>query len=472
MNNIAPRWTGMDLVPLPHESSVSVLLRFGWRNALDATILKNNLDGRKINKKGQSFLVLKWLERNNFSLTAGWNVPSPDEMFALKSFEGVSDIFLSPILRICPVCIECGYHSYWYQVLDLQVCPLHNCKLMDECLSCGKLLSDYRFCKELFSRPYLCANCKKPISGAPLSLECHLDFRINSQLIETRFEPIANWLLRSEQPRAIVRNLKKQYGSLTRFAHWCEPVTFAREILSTLNTDKYFEIKSENNFVTALSWKVRMCTTRTTPLRKRYTGIARRRLTKSVYFATLCMLKNWIIHDPQFGFDSIDRILEIDQNGNVDISAWRSELLAVHLMRAILESYNPVSLRETPIVVAFRFDHISEASLYTFEGREPRLAWRAIFLGYFAILYWTINRAKQQGHVLELRKLRTSIDTSVAKVLFVEPENVLGGVVLFPTIPGMPLAPFARRTRSDLSNCHLPTGIPVSLSESFEWNSL
>lgn len=73
------------------------------------------------------------------------------------------------------------------------------------------------------------------------------------------------------------------------------------------------------------------------------------------------------------------------------------------------------SLFHWPQVVGLQFDFRSVTNLYTYQGREPRQAWRAIFVGVHACLYWTTERARKMG-TLSLRSLPLRLDSMVAKI--------------------------------------------------------
>ncbi len=66
---------------------------------------------------------------------------------------------MSDRLRICRSCMEHGYHSIYFQIEALSECPIHNCRLTDQCPSCAADLPFFGVCSELFGTPFCCPHC-------------------------------------------------------------------------------------------------------------------------------------------------------------------------------------------------------------------------------------------------------------------------------------------------------------------------
>src|SRR5258708_4126267 len=130
------RWAGGDLGPLPHESSLTVFWRFCWRNALDPGEMNEHF--------GASGHRVDWVQ---FEHATGWGCPDATELRT----QGIPsrELLFHGRLRYCPICMECGYHSVWYQFRGLGICLLHGVRLISDCFHCGEPtapLSDYVSC--------------------------------------------------------------------------------------------------------------------------------------------------------------------------------------------------------------------------------------------------------------------------------------------------------------------------------------
>lgn len=439
MQNKKMRWAGADLGPLAYESSLSVIWRVSWRNAVGGAKLKKILDGKTVQLFGNSFLRPHWLVDNKLAKQLGWEFPSPEESLALETFELIESYFFCQELRICSLCLEYGYHSFWHQFQLLHTCPLHDCVLRNSCSTCGSLLPEYRFSKELTDTAYKCTHCKGNISGAETSLAGHLEFREFVNNIHEAFSPLSKWCQTTATKANSIRGiLQERNFSTTQLALWCQPAHFFQNIVMSETTDSCRFGSPSRQPITVLSWRIRMQNVsayRNYP--SHYLNALRRKRTRSVYLTTIYMVRKWLL--TRFGDDRgpCSRVFE-PENHVVRVDEWPSELLAYHLIRYVFESQYQHSLLQWPKVIGLQFDFRSTATLYTYQHREPRQAWRAIFLGVFAGLFWTIERARKSGF-LSLRNLTVQLDASVAKTLFLQGDLSLCGEVFFPTVPGMPL---------------------------------
>lgn len=64
-------------------------------------------------------------------------------------------LVVSNSLRYCPKCIEKGYHSSIHQLIFITHCPIHEAKLLEECINCGNP-SPYAADSASFEIPYGC----------------------------------------------------------------------------------------------------------------------------------------------------------------------------------------------------------------------------------------------------------------------------------------------------------------------------
>lgn len=82
-------------------------------------------------------------------------------------FHNISSMLTTPeitaftsafFLRYCPVCIELGYHSVFFQMFLFSSCPIHNVNLFDKCYKCNFQISYDLNDKQ--KTAYSCCNCE------------------------------------------------------------------------------------------------------------------------------------------------------------------------------------------------------------------------------------------------------------------------------------------------------------------------
>ncbi|WP_370662364.1 TniQ family protein [Massilia varians] len=163
---VATLLTGKDLTPLPFESFASVITRISWRNLLSPKAIQRLIIGKQIGTNSDSFLLPKWMSSNKLVTQFGWHAPLSDELKVLHQFRGLTHIFFSRQLKICPVCFGGGYHSYWHQLEKLSVCPIHRCLLTSRCVSCNACFGNcsYRLNDAVISLRYKCSSCGRDIA--------------------------------------------------------------------------------------------------------------------------------------------------------------------------------------------------------------------------------------------------------------------------------------------------------------------
>lgn len=126
-----------DLCPLPHESILSSLWRFAWRNSFSGSHLLRYC------KKAPSFPMslsasFESLSIERFAFASAWKFEKPERLCNLAD-----ETWWHQIFRYCPLCLEQGYHSYWHQSQYLDTCPLDGARLEAACHDCGKRLPKY-----------------------------------------------------------------------------------------------------------------------------------------------------------------------------------------------------------------------------------------------------------------------------------------------------------------------------------------
>jgi len=430
-------WNGSHLGPLAHESSLSVFWRFAWRNALDANTMQSIVTKSGFDLYGNSLLSFSWLQAH---LLPGRS-PLRREVRALQILSKVENVFFSKNLRICPLCLECGYHSFWHQLKDLIWCPLHNCGMLRDCVSCGAPLGVYGFTKASMQWRYRCEQCGESMCGADVTLEKHMDFRDSVQNIESVFGPLSDYLERSAVQIEVLRKIGASHLQLKRYEAWCVPERFYRTIAFSNIPLRPICLGRAPEALTSISWCITMREGwGTLSENGRKISLMRRRRAGGAYISTVHLLRKWLL--ASLSGDSPLRQKKIDRSKQqIDVRDWSDELLAYHLMRCVFEPTYRESISEQFSVKGLQQRFFADPQFNTVDGREPRQAWRSLFLGLFAILFWMIRRSRKSG-VLTLDNLRASVLDMVPMCESSNMENQLRGTVFFPTIPNLPLSLF------------------------------
>lgn len=190
--------TGLGYLPLPDESTFSSLMRLGWLNVFNRRELADYCIGTdKTVPNFANFSPPKWLRSELALRSLGWELPNNIEQRIFQQFENEHYIAWNfHQLQFCPLCMEGLYHAVWFQLRRLQRCPVHDCKIVDTCMSCGARSVPYSFDLHVFNTPYLCGNCGNPFSGAPPSTDAHEVIRESSALYESAFVEYHAWLER------------------------------------------------------------------------------------------------------------------------------------------------------------------------------------------------------------------------------------------------------------------------------------
>ncbi|MFM0114950.1 hypothetical protein [Paraburkholderia nemoris] len=190
-----PGWTGLGFGSLPYESSLGALWRFAWFNALS---------GKEIGRLAyiQSCAPLSFagprLQADQFqrlTVATGIGFPLPDEARMVAHRCSLACILCKRI-RLCPLCAEGNYHSFWFQLPFLSVCPVHNVPLIDICQSCGARTPDYAFTDQLYGRAWHCPRCNQPLAGVEPALRDFLDQWDNAKFLAAVFAPFNQWARR------------------------------------------------------------------------------------------------------------------------------------------------------------------------------------------------------------------------------------------------------------------------------------
>lgn len=435
----ALRLSGIDLTPLPYESSLGVLLRLCWRNAIDGNILAELLGLKKIYPT-QTFSKVGWLKTNLLSLGPDWSIPRQDEAQVLETFGELASTFFSRTFRVCPICIGAAYHSYWHQFVLIETCPIHAVPLTANCIECGESLPPYSFNKPLFKRPYQCHHCKHPIVGDRISIGKHLNLRSDLDLLTKSMESLYNMFELRRETIAFLNELQPFYGgAITNIGDPLDTHALVKEVFLNTVDRPGLGLVSKRSEMTVLSWSIHVasCGSSRGNFPRAFKPV-NERLASAVYRSTIRYLRDWIIRSAVSGTNCTNEVEFED--GKMCLEGASSHFLAYHLTRMAFEDYQCEPIDSKLRFFDLRFDVIP--SSHSHGGRQPRLSWRAIFFSVYASMFWRVEHSRKEGPLLNLREIRTRMDPAVTKAVFRQQENSLSGYVVFPTVPGMPTWPF------------------------------
>ena len=143
---------------LPYSSLWHTCRRVVYLNALQPCELPTLLPRRKPSRsetESRALNVAPWIARNTTTLAGCLRVPEYQMLWASLNFLPAWVVStISPRPRVCPSCLQLGYHSSFYSFSWLSTCPLHAHALVDHCL-CGQALS-YRLSAQDLASPSSC----------------------------------------------------------------------------------------------------------------------------------------------------------------------------------------------------------------------------------------------------------------------------------------------------------------------------
>lgn len=148
VTTLVQKYTWREHWVFPYESLWSLVNKFGKLNWVSGLEIKNLFrcedEEECLDERGG---IGKW----NFHGGKGFDLSKishilnlPEKLFKqgiTSTLHSKRDIHLlteAKKLRYCPLCISIGYHSVVHQIRSLEVCPIHDVKLIDKCLHCKK----------------------------------------------------------------------------------------------------------------------------------------------------------------------------------------------------------------------------------------------------------------------------------------------------------------------------------------------
>ncbi|MBN9424458.1 MAG: hypothetical protein J0I91_18605 [Candidatus Accumulibacter sp.] len=428
-----PKITGFDRKALPAESSLSTLWYIGWRNVLKTKELYKQVAFFKAISPSSTFLKPRqWIDSEKARDWLGGPLPHSEEDEEVGKIMLCPGGWLSTELQICPICLESGYHSYWHQLIDLHECPMHGCKIVGKCQSCGSHLPTYKFGRDLFNKPYYCFKCGGPISGAVPNLSFFREFREHSNELTTRFAKLAVWAseIKGHKCRAICH-----VAPSLRDTVWFKHGEIALELGRTCHPLPSSQILSSTQAVEFLRWRVQMILT-PWQMRLNRTRIEYGHLYP-VWSAFIRRIFYWVYGaDPSYRFKEVHH-LYLDQRHSIVLKEWDVRELAFSFL---LEHcwVGGGDLSQTKIWSR----HPSElplTGLVFWEGRICRAGFMYSLLAMFAGLILTIKEISKRSSQLDVLQLRLSQRQWSAMHFKYTSSGLCTGVAVFPKLSGYPV---------------------------------
>jgi len=422
--SIYPKWNGTGVARLPNESIASSLLWLGWRNAVRAKDIRFLCTGRKSNSPNQTFLELRWIDSNRIFRETGWKLPCEREKIILDRLQPVQIGWLSVSFRYCPVCLEAGYHSFWYQFKPLMGCPIHHVELTTQCMGCGAETGRYGICNEFFSAPYHCITCGAPLSGGPTQLSANIQLREHAREFERSFGNLNEWALGgcsewqalsafAAQNCRLIRGKRIGVPLLCGVAHAMRPLP-DRCAASAIGCP-----------VAALPWRLRLSGGTPPGIDDRLSWEERVRTALPVYRVVLRWLREWIARDstassaPSNATTVLARQVVFEQSSRIaaySLLRRRVEGQWFSPSASILDAY----IDEPPIPLA------------TSTRRCQRLLCAALYLGMYVDCICAVSEAKRLGTDCGPEfNLRSGLEVFVVRKQI---GSYLSGAVIFPKI--------------------------------------
>ncbi|XYI38349.1 TniQ protein [Cupriavidus necator] len=334
----------------------------------------------------------------------------------------------SPMLRICPLCLESGYHSFWFQCVALPLCPVHSVPLTSRCQSCGcELPSVINACNT--SNPYFCKICLSSISGGEFFPLMHREFRDHEAELHRRFENLMAWANRLHLAHADVGS-----DNATISSYWERREALAYGLCARLSPVLPPNLAHSMHYVTILSWCLRRDGTLIFQSRRRKDE---RRYVDLVYRATLRRLAKWLLLQmtscPEGPCSRVWR-----DGGLLRFESPNHHVAALHVLRYFFDG-GP-SLGSYSLTDDLRHVYAAKELQCLLRCSLNRLSVRAVTLCLYAIIVKILKRGKPivfDNFLIEL--------IGSAAVVNLGNEVCCRGFVAFESVAGMPLSPFQRR---------------------------
>jgi hypothetical protein len=422
-------WTGVEWGPLPYESTLSVLMRWVQLNDLGEGELTRLHVKRYWGTRHASYFEVSGALAGTLE-TAAVILQRPAEEANTMTGRAACllNAMFSSTLRICPLCFESGYHSFWFQCVALPLCPVHAVPLTSRCQACGcPLPSVVDACSSW--KPYRCNDCLSWISGAEFVPAMHHEFRDHARELQRKFDNLMAWANRLHLAHAEVGSA---YAVVSRYWQWRGTLAYA--LCARLAPVLPQSLENSKHAVTILSWCLRRDGTQLFYGRRR---TEERHYVDLVYRATLRMLAKWLLSRLLLFPERQCSIVWTD-GLRLRLRSLDRHVAALHILRYFFDGG----------AAACRYA-LTDDLRHVYAGKEvqslygrclTRLSVRAVTL----CLYATILKILGRGKPLYWQSVLVELTESSTMASFGN-EGCCRGFIAFESVTGMPLNPFQRR---------------------------
>lgn len=186
--------TWIDNSVRPYESLWSIVNRFVYLNHLSPQEFAAEyfLDYRFHSFSPMYSLNEHRFNQEKFRLDLGINM----SIMKKATLDILNNTFVNhtfEYLKYCPKCLEAAYHSAFFQLIWVKICPIHGVKLEDKCPNCNALIG-LTFDHLSIRHPFVCHRCGWSLIP---NLNCILN--PSGMLEANKLKSIFSWCLRIEQ---------------------------------------------------------------------------------------------------------------------------------------------------------------------------------------------------------------------------------------------------------------------------------
>lgn len=414
-----PGVSGNRLSPLPYESSFSVFLRLCWMNAANGKELADISKCLYRNITDCGFSQVGWINSEWFAKVLEWECPSQFEISLICKIGKYWNIWRGGRLKYCPICLQCFYHTPLFQLVNLNHCPIHGCKLESTCMSCGAKSPTYTLESKIFNYQLLCEACLKPLSGAPIDIEDHLIFRQSSNEIGNKFSSYFEWL------NDLNEIMLEDCLDFAKCNRWAKHIGLD----NVINLIISYTTKTPTEIAPAIHpdlsfryWKINM---QCMPEKQESEGfyLSNRNEIFAVFYAVKRRLKKWA-----FSSRSEPKIQSLARKfvNTRNYEGWRpSELAYFHLFGVDECPFIPT---RNPFKIFARW-----------ENRIPKIAIASYLYGIYAVHYYDamIEISGKDGK--RFGTLGLGVENDLVFMNRITRQGVNFGIVIGPNVPGLPI---------------------------------
>lgn len=430
-------WAGRNWPPMCSESSFGVLLRLASLNCLKATQTRQFLVGRGGSCSRPDFYRAPCVDAAQVEAKLGW-VWVPPEQWLDGPIPRLHRLLWAPQLRYCPLCIQGGFHSIWFQLAALQICPVHGCRIGDACTVCGAPIGPYRWTHEVFERAGYCSRCGSPFAGAPFRQADHVEFYQQRESVESAFATFHDWIGQAHQKLVFLHHAAigcRQDGSdedrtavLRGAIHKVVPYPAGCETQGAIPVSFY-------------CCQIRLAKAVRRDAHPSREGYLTGKFAIQVYRATLRKLYRDVIGDQSLG--GMPMRLGFTEDRSTSLQKWSDRRLALLLLRCAFEVPSVLDLMTRLDSARLRDDAFIPALIgHTLQ----RGACRAVMLAAYAMLLLRARRHLARGNMSRSGLVVQPADLILWATSVVGSE--LYGVAIMPPLLGIECFAFSRSSEA------------------------